>query len=544
MRGRCRRAHAAQRRCLLRGRSSRERDRRQRGADQLAFEGGGSRLHPARLRRAGPGVPRGPAGADCERASCRSPDHRRCNAPRSPAGVRATACAPVGDGRQGAMVRLGRGATGAGRSGQARGLDDLHIRHHGCAQGRDAPASEPGAARNHGSSERHHIWAETRCRHRRAHERANVPLGHLLLRDAGLASSLQHRAATTVRRGGPAASDRTASRHAHAHGPHHVRATAASARGDETPLRSLIAALRRARSGTLSTRHQAGDDPMVGSDHQRVLWCDGDRHRGVAFLGGGPAQAGHGRPGNPGRHRAHPRCRRPHPSDRRGRRGVRAPNRAPRLHLPSQRGGPRRGRPRRARNRRRRGLSRRGRLSVPVRSQARHGDLGRGQHLSRGDRGRPDRHGGRARLCGVRHSRRRVRRAAVCLHRGRSRTHVRCRGRARLPEGETGELQGAEGRELRRVAAERRQRQDLQAPAARCPTGRRGNAESDLCSRPDAARMCTFFATGGRKGATLRDSMALVRRAGNGYSRRLSRVRAGRGRQRRPACSRCPIAVC
>ena len=65
--------------------AARERDRRQRGADQLAFEGGGSRLHPARLRRAGPGVPRGPAGADCERVPARSADHRRRNAPRSPA---------------------------------------------------------------------------------------------------------------------------------------------------------------------------------------------------------------------------------------------------------------------------------------------------------------------------------------------------------------------------------------------------------------------------------------------------------------------------
>ena len=61
---------------------------------------------------------------------------------------------------------------------------------------------------------------------------------------------------------------------------------------------------------------------------------------------------------------------------------------------------------------RRRRLSRRGRLSVPLRPQARHGDLGRRQHLSGRDRGRAACHAGRARLRGVRHSRRGVRRGA------------------------------------------------------------------------------------------------------------------------------------
>ncbi len=96
-----------------------------------------------------------------------------------------------------------------------------------------------------------------------------------------------------------------------------------------------------------------------------------------------------------GRRAAHPRRRRAHPARGRGRRDLHALRRAARLHLPQQARRARPDRPRGLHHVRRRRLSRRRRLPLPVRPQARHGDLRRRQHLPGRDRGRA------ARLAGV-----------------------------------------------------------------------------------------------------------------------------------------------
>ena len=97
------------------------------------------------------------------------------------------------------------------------------------------------------------------------------------------------------------------------------------------------------------------------------------------------------------------------------------PARVPaRVHLPPTARQARRDRSRGLHHQRRRRLSRRGRLPVPVRPQARHGDLGRRQHLSRRDRGGADQLPGRERLRRVRHPRQRVRRGADGGDRSRS----------------------------------------------------------------------------------------------------------------------------
>ena len=214
-----------------------------------------------------------------------------------------------------------------------------------------------------------------------------------------------------VRSRGHAASDRTASRHPHAHGADHVRATAAAAgRRSRRRYDLVVAALRRARRGALPARRQAAMIEWWGpiiNEYYRLRpkpasRCGIPRRRPCAS----PAPSA-------GRSRA-ASCKifdadgRSFPA-RRGRRDVHAPDRAPGLHYHGNAAARAEAGRDGLVNRRRRRLSRRGRLSVPVRSQARHGDLGRRQHLSRGDRGRADRHGGRARLRGVRHSRRRVR---------------------------------------------------------------------------------------------------------------------------------------
>ena len=91
----------------------------------------------------------------------------------------------------------------------------------------------------------------------------------------------------------------------------------------------------------------------------------------------------------------------------------------------------------------RRRLPRRGGLSLYRRSTERHGHLGRGQHLSRGDRGDPCHAARRCGLRGIRNPRRRIRRVT-------RRRHPACWGRrapggrgAGVPAASPGQLQGS-----------------------------------------------------------------------------------------------------
>ena len=133
----------------------------------------------------------------------------------------------------------------------------------------------------------------------------NGPMYHSAPAAYGMASArlgLQHGAAAALRSRGHAAPDRAARRHPHAHRADHVRAPAAPARRGAPALRRLVAALRRARRGALRARGEAADDRMVGAGGLRVLRRHRDRRRGLARLRGSAAQARHGRP--PGVRRA------------------------------------------------------------------------------------------------------------------------------------------------------------------------------------------------------------------------------------------------
>ena len=85
-----------------------------------------------------------------------------------------------------------------------------------------------------------------------------------------------------------------------------------------------------------------------------------------------------------------------------------------------------------------------GRLRLHLRPQARHGDLGRRQHLSGRNRGGAACRSRRARLRGVRHSRRGIRRGADGGGGAAGRRHARCRRHPRAAEDLAGRLQGAE----------------------------------------------------------------------------------------------------
>jgi long-chain acyl-CoA synthetase len=93
------------------------------------------------------------------------------------------------------------------------------------------------------------------------------------------------------------------------------------------------------------------------------------------------------------------------------------------------------------------------RLHLSVRSQARHDHLGRRQHLSGRNRIGADPDAGRARLRSVRHPRRGVWRADLCLCRAAGRCHPGGAGCPRLPRRAPGALQGAEGGRVHRRPA-------------------------------------------------------------------------------------------
>ncbi len=155
--------------------------------------------------------------------------------------------------------------------------------------------------------------------------------------------------------------------------------------------------------GALPHRREAGDDRLVGSGDQRVLWLHRIERGHARHQRRHPEKTGHRGAGGRRRRAAHPRRRGPDAAGGRRRRDLHALRGAARLHLPQQAAGARRHRPGGLHHLRRRRLSRRGRLPLPVRPQARHGDLGRRQHLSSRDRGGAAHHAGGEGLRGVRH---------------------------------------------------------------------------------------------------------------------------------------------
>ena len=128
----------------------------------------------------------------------------------------------------------------------------------------------------------------------------------------------------------------------------------------------------------------------------------------------------------PGAHPAHRRRAGPRRGAGRGRRDLPARTASVGLHLQQRRRQAPRGGAGRPRDRGRHRLPRCRRLPVPVRSQARHDHLGRRQHLPGRDRIGADPDAGRARLRGVRHPRRGVRRADLRLCRAHGRRRPRC----------------------------------------------------------------------------------------------------------------------
>ena len=157
------------------------------------------------------------------------------------------------------------------------------------------------------------------------------------------------------------------------------------------PLRPLVAEIRDARRRALPAGDQAGDDRVAGAGDPRIL----RRHR-VGRRTVVDSQEWLERPGTVGRpvqgaryaSTMTPATARA----RRGRRGLHAARVPARVHLSPAARQARRDRPRGLHHQRRRRLSRRGRLPVPVRPQARHGDLRRRQHLPGRDRGGADQH--------------------------------------------------------------------------------------------------------------------------------------------------------
>ena len=69
------------------------------------------------------------------------------------------------------------------------------------------------------------------------------------------------------------------------------------------PIRSVVAALHRARRGALPAAGQARHDRVVGAGHPRIFRLDRDRHSGVALGRGGAGKARHRRPRHRRRHR-------------------------------------------------------------------------------------------------------------------------------------------------------------------------------------------------------------------------------------------------
>ena len=111
-----RRHDAAQRFCVLRSLGRGGGAGQPGGADQLASEGRGSRLHPGRQRRENPGLPRRPAAADQGRPARRCAAAGGDDAAGNRRGVQCRACADASPRRHDRLGPLARHACGiAGR---------------------------------------------------------------------------------------------------------------------------------------------------------------------------------------------------------------------------------------------------------------------------------------------------------------------------------------------------------------------------------------------------------------------------------------------
>ena len=260
----------AQRHRLHRGGLRRADARRLRGADQLALQGRGDRLHPRRLRRARADRPCRPARADCRRVAGR---HRAdCRVDAAGGGERLRLRAGAGE-RGIRRPRLRDVACAAdalcGRDADAVAHHVLHLRHDWPPQGRAPPGAGPGA------DGRDRAPAPRRVRHRAGHplRRAGpaLPLRAQCVRHARRPRRRGHGADAALRSGRAAGAHRARAPRHHVHGADHVHPPAQAARGDAAPLRHLLAEVRHPRRGALPARGQAGDDRLVGAGDQRVL---------------------------------------------------------------------------------------------------------------------------------------------------------------------------------------------------------------------------------------------------------------------------------
>jgi hypothetical protein len=179
-----------------------------------------------------------------------------------------------------------RAAHHAPRGAARRRLDDLHLGHHGQAQGRAPPARRcpararrlqprdvPDALRRHPAGRR-----------RAPRRRAALPHGRAQLLHEPPALRPHRGAHGSVDAGGRARSHRAPPRHQQPHGADAFPPAAGAPRGAARRGRRLVAAPRHPQRRALPRRREARDARMVGAGDLRVL-------RGV----GGRRHAGHGR---------------------------------------------------------------------------------------------------------------------------------------------------------------------------------------------------------------------------------------------------------
>ena len=161
------------------------------GADQLASEGRGSRLHPGRQRRQNPGLPCRPAAADQGR-----PARPMCKLlvvttpPEIAAAFNVPPALTQGPRRHDRLGPLARHACAVAGSSDRQRADVLYVGHDGAAQGRAPQADDAGTGRGLGAGRRHRLWRQAERGSGHPDERPDVPFGAEFLWHAGVPQRL------------------------------------------------------------------------------------------------------------------------------------------------------------------------------------------------------------------------------------------------------------------------------------------------------------------------------------------------------------------